>query len=134
MTLFIDASVFCAYANKDDVHHEKAVAIINDVVAGTYGKALTTDYVFDEAVTVVLRRSNKKNAVELGDFLLNSEVFVAKIDASIFQQAWKLFKKSEGLSFTDCTIVAFMKSFSIDVIATFDKGFKTLGSLNIVGC
>ena len=134
MTIFIDASVFCAYANKDDVHHEKAVIIINDVVAGKYEKAITTDYVFDEVVTVVLRRSNKRNAVEIGGLLLGSEVFMAKIDASIFQQAWKFFKEHEGLSFTDCTIVAFMKSFSIDSLATFDKSFKMFESLSVVGC
>ncbi len=132
MTILIDASVFCAYVNENDVHHGRSVALVKDVLAHKYGKAITTDYIFDEAVTVALRRSTKKNAVELGNFILHSEVFFVKIDSGVFQKAWDIFQKEEGLSFTDCTLLAFMKSFDIMYIATFDKEFKKIAWLKVV--
>lgn len=132
MAIVIDSSVFCAFANKDDIHHEKATNIIKEMISGKYGKTLTTDYVFDETVTVALRRSNKRNAIELGNFLLNSEIFIAKIDSGIFNKAWNLFQKSEGFSFTDCSILAFMKTFEIKKVATFDKEFKKIKWIEVV--
>ena len=76
MAIFIDASVLVAFANEDDIHNKKAIKIINSVVLNEYGQALTTDYIFDEAVSVTLRKSNKKNAKELGNYVLNSEIYI----------------------------------------------------------
>ena len=44
----------------------------------------------------------------------------------------KLFEKLERLSFTDCTIVAFMKTFNIKSLATFDKEFKKIKEIQVV--
>ncbi len=132
MAIMIDASVFCAFANKNDVHHEKANKIIKDIVSQKYGAGLTTDYVFDETVTVALRKSNKRNAVELGNSIINSEILIAKTDAGLFQLAWNIFQKEDGFSFTDCSILAFMKTFGITNIATFDKEFRKIGWLKVV--
>ena len=132
MAIFIDASVLVAFANEDDIHNKKAIKIINSVVLNEYGQALTTDYIFDEAVSVTLRKSNKKNAKELGNYVLNSEIYIAKVDTLIFQEAWRLFEKLEDFSFTDCTIIAFMKTFDIKNLATFDKEFKKLQWINVI--
>ena len=75
-------------------------------------------------MTIALRRTNKEVAAELGKFMLNSEILMAKITPLIFQKAWELFQKPNEFSFTDCTIIAFMEIFGIDKIATFDKEFK----------
>jgi len=132
MVIIIDASVFVAYANRDDIHNKKATKIINSCLSGKYGRVLTTDYIFDEAVSVTLRKSNKKNAKEFGNYVLNSEIYVARIDSLVFQEAWDLFEKLERLSFTDCTIVAFMKTFNIKSLATFDKEFKNIEGIDVV--
>ena len=133
MVIIIDASVFVAYANKDDIHNKRAQEITRLIIAGRYGRALTTDYIFDETISVVLRKSNKINAVELGNYILNSEIHVAKIDSSIFEESWNLFKKFENFSFTDCTTLAIMKTLGIKDIATFDKEFRKLEWINVVG-
>ena len=55
--IFIDSSVFIAYANTKDFHHEKAVEIFGNVAEGVYGKALFSDYIFTEVVTVMLLKT-----------------------------------------------------------------------------
>ena len=132
MAIFIDSSVFCAYANSRDVHHSKASSIMQEIVSEKYGSGIITDYIFDETMTVALRRTSKGVAVELGNFMLNSEILMAKITPLLFQKAWELFQKPNNFSFTDCTIIAFMNTFGIDKIATFDKEFKSQKNFTIV--
>lgn len=132
MSILIDSSILCAYANSRDVHHQNAMKIIENVIAKKYGSCITTDYIFDETVTVAMRKSDKKIAIEIGNFLLNSEIFIAKIDSLIFQKAWEFFQNTDSLSFTDCTSAAFMQMFGIKVIATFDRGFKQVKNVRIV--
>ena len=133
MAILVDASVFCAYANARDVHHKNAKNLIEDIVSRKYGSGLTTDYIFDETVSVVLRKSSKNNAVNIGKLLLSSEIFLARIDELLFQKAWSLFQAANNLSFTDCTSVAFMQTFGIKKIATFDKGFTSLKNVEVLG-
>lgn len=132
MAIFIDASVFCAFANERDVHHTKAVTILEDILHDKHGKHITTDYVFDELISVTMRRTSREIAKEFGTHLLNSEVFIAKIDSGIFQKAWEFFKSTENFNFTDCTILAFMESFEMKKLATFDKEFKKVGWLEVI--
>ncbi len=133
MALFVDASVFCAYANKDDVHHAKAKAVLLAVAHGDHGKAITTDYVFDESVTVALRKASKAVALELGSAILDGEVLLVKVGTIAFSRAWELFKKTHGLSFTDCTNLTCMELFGITTIATFDKGFTGIPGITVIG-
>ena len=133
MAILVDSSVFCAYANVRDVHHGAAKIIIGEIASGKHGRAVTTDYIFDESVTVALRKANKKTAVELGGFILDSELLLAEINSQVFKKAWDLFRKADGLSFTDCTSVAFMRVFGVDKIATFDKDFSNIKNVQIVG-
>ena len=132
MAVLIDANVFCAYANFRDVHHNNSIKIIKDITSRKYGRSITTDYIFDEAVNIVARKHNKKNAIEVGEYILNSEIFFAKVDEHVFIKAWKLFQDGQNFSFTDCTIVAFMETFGIDKIATFDKEFKKLKNIKVI--
>ena len=133
MSILVDSSVFCAYANVRDVHHGAAKVIIGEIASGKHGRAVTTDYIFDESVTVALRKANKKTAVELGGFILDSELLLAEINSHVFKKAWDLFRKDGALSFTDCTSVAFMSLFGISKIATFDRDFKGVKGVEVVG-
>ena len=132
MAILMDASVFCAYANLKDVHHSRSKQIIGDVVSGKYGDAVITDYIFDEIVTVVARKVHKEKAVQIGKFLLSSEVILTRVNTLVFEKAWEIFKGAATLSFTDCTCVAFMQLFEVKKIATFDKEFGKIGGVEIV--
>ena len=131
MAIFIDSSVFCAYANVRDVHHKNAQKIMEDIISGKHENGITTDYVFDETVTVIRRKANSKTAIEIGKFLLDSEIFIAKVDSLVFQKSWELFQSHE-LSFTDCSSIAFMNLFDINKIATFDKDFKNIEEIQVI--
>jgi len=112
-----------SYYNTRDSNHEKAKKIISDIITGKYGKAFTSDYVFDEAVTVCLIRTKSlKAARKLGEHLLKSEISLLKVTETVFRTAWKLF--SVKLSFTDWTNASFLKTYGIDCIATFDREFR----------
>ncbi len=132
MAILIDASVFCAYSNTKDVHHWHSKKIITEIVSDKYGSPISTDYIFDETVTVVKRKCDKKFANEIGMFILDSEILVARIDQQVFQRAWKIFQEQNELSFTDCTSIAFMQAFGIKDIATFDKEFDKIKGLNVI--
>jgi len=132
ITILIDASVFCAYANIDDVHHKKALKILEDIISEKYGKSIASDYVFDETVTVTLRKTNKKTAVNIGNFIINSEVLLIRIDYKVFQSAWEIFDGTKELSFTDCANVALMQMFGVEYIATFDRDFEEIEDIKIV--
>jgi len=132
MAIFIDAGVFCAYANSHDVHHLAAQEILREIFLGENEKAITTDYVFDEVVTVALRKTNKATALELGEFIMNSEIFLAGVDATIFRKAWEIFLGKKNFSFTDCTILAFMNLFGISKVATFDKEFEKVKGIHVI--
>lgn len=132
MAILIDASVFCAYANLKDVHHSRSKQIIEDVVSGKYGDAVITDYIFDEIVTVVARKVHKEKAVQIGKFLLSSEVILTRVNTLVFEKAWEVFNKTANLSFTDCTCLAFMQLFEVKKIATFDKEFGKMGGAEII--
>lgn len=132
MAILIDASVFCAYANFRDVHHKNSIKLMRDIVSQKYGRSVTTDYIFDETVNVVARKHNKKSAIETGEHILNSEIFFAKVDESVFKKAWRLFQDENNFSFTDCTTIAFMGIFGIDKITTFDKEFKKLNNIKVI--
>ena len=132
MTIFLDSSILCAYANLDDVHHKTSVSLVKDTLSGKYGKCVITDYIMDETLTVLQRKSNKKTAIELGKFILDSEFLIAEIDKQTFQKAWEIFQQDNNFSFTDCTILAFMWTFGINQIATFDKEFSKISNIEVV--
>lgn len=48
---------------------------------GYYGNVFTSDYIFDESVTVTLVRTKEiKRAIALGEYILNSEINLLSVD------------------------------------------------------
>ncbi len=130
--IFIDSSVFIAYANKRDRFHSRAETLIRDTVQGEYGQAITSDYIFDEVVTTTLVRTRDfQLAKSIGEYLLSSEVDMMRVEEKDFEMAWEFFAKYRNLSFTDCTCLGVMKARNMRRIESFDSGF--LGKADVVG-
>ncbi len=133
MPAFIDSGMFVAAYNTRDSNHKSAQEIIKAAIDGRHGPLYTSDYVFDEAVTLMLARTkNPKHALGLGLFILGdpskqAESFaqMISVDEDAFKESWSLFRKyaARGLSFTDCTILALMKRENIDTLLSFDRSF-----------
>ncbi len=87
----------------------------------------TSDYVFDESVTLALVRTKRYEiAIDIGKFILSSgRLKILFVDRIVFSDAWRIFVKysSRRLSFTDATSIALIKRYNIDYIMSFDKHF-----------
>lgn len=96
---------------------------------GKYGKAYTSDYVFDEAATFSLMKTKDiRKAMDVGRLILGDEelprfVETLFVDRNVFNRAWEVFLRYGRLSFTDCTSVVLMGEYEIGHIASFDSGF-----------
>jgi predicted nucleic acid-binding protein len=133
--IFLDSCLIIAYSNEIDENHAKAIQILKDIENGKYGTPVISDYIFDEIVTVMLiKTKNLMKVAELGEILLNATLLI-KIDDSIFNLAWKIFKEQQKpkFSFIDSTSIAICKMNGISKIATFDKDFEELKEFNIIG-
>jgi predicted nucleic acid-binding protein len=117
-----------------DINHPRAVELVNEIVSGTHGTAVTSDYVFDETVTVVLVRSKSLDVAVTAGGLIRESIAMIMIDEGIFENSWMTFKNqvSTNFSFTDCTILTLVKENHIDKIATFDKEFESSDSYEVV--
>jgi len=130
MSVFIDSGVFVAFHNTRDPNNGRALELMREIVAGRLGSAYTSDYVFDEAVTVALIRTRRPEiALSLGRTILGELtkpfLVVLRVDGEAFKEAWKLFPRyaGKGLSFTDCTTVALMRMMDVENLVSFDADF-----------
>lgn len=130
MGVFLDTGLFVAFHNTRDENHNRALELMRRIVDGELGTAYTSDYIFDEAVTVALVRARRPEmAIAVGRMILGelTAPFLAilRVDDDIFKEAWKLFKRyaQRGLSFTDCTSIAFIRLRNLESIVSFDTDF-----------
>ena len=131
MRVFIDTSALIAYYNIDDLHHSKALDVFTRMGAdeSSITRLFTTDFVFDETITVlecVLKQPEL--ALQVGEALLNSPfTTLLRVDEDIFYEAWIYFKNKRGYSFTDCTSFIAMKRLGITCAFTLDSHFRSAG-------
>lgn len=138
MKLFIDTGPIVAYYNMDDTYHQKASEIFQKMSDGslTFADLYISDYIFDEAVTVISTRTgNYDLAIKLGNALKNSHIIhMLKVDERIFEMAWRQFikLKGSGISFTDCTSIVLMKEYKIKTAFSYDKHFRMHRGIKVI--
>ena len=105
---------------------------MKEIISEKYGKPFTSDYIFDESVSVCyLRTKSMELSKKLGEHILDSEIIFLKVEKTVFMEAWEIFLRNK-MSFTDCTNVSFLKLYGIAHIATFDKEFKKIKGISVV--
>ncbi len=132
--IFLGTSFIVSYKIENDENHEKAAGLMREIITGKYGKPAISDYIFDETVTVVFNKSKKLSiGINIGDELKSSAAII-KIDDSVFEEAWNLFRsqKNTMFSFTDCTTLSLMEKEKIKNIATFDGEFRGVKGINVI--
>lgn len=126
LAIFLDASYLFALYSEIDIHHKRAVAVSQKIESNFYGQPITSADVFDEVLSVALRKFGKEKAQVFGKQILNS-VLIIHGNRHVFTAAFKLFNSSKlPFSFTDCTSQAIMHVANVHYIATFDKLFEKL--------
>ncbi|MHB8567115.1 MAG: type II toxin-antitoxin system VapC family toxin [Nitrososphaerales archaeon] len=132
MRFFVDTSALVALVGFDDNNHESATEFREDLRREkTQVKLLiTSNYVFDETMTLARARISHASAVSLGEALKSSKLFrIDWITPELDLAAWDIFVKyhDKGFSYTDCTSFALMKSRGITKVFGYDEHFGQFG-------
>lgn len=132
--IFLDSSVIIAYKNADDVNHRKAVEIFQQLNEGKYGTGVISEFIFSEVTTVLALRKSMDAAKEVGNVLLNAREIEIMKASDVFERAWEIFtdQKNTALSFVDASNLACMEYKKIKKIATFDRDFLKISSVEVV--
>jgi predicted nucleic acid-binding protein len=123
--VFVDTSAWFALAYEGDPYHPAARVFIV-----SKPRLVTTNFVIDETITLVLKRLGYWSARELGEKLWSGQqariIYVSKADQ---YAAWELFKRydDKAFSFTDCTSFAVMARLGLHYAFAFDEHFEQTG-------
>ncbi|MFB6185085.1 MAG: type II toxin-antitoxin system VapC family toxin [Haloarculaceae archaeon] len=131
MTVFVDSGVFYAQVDREATRHDSATAALDAVLDGRYGQPITSDYVYDETVTLTLARtSSHELATTVGQRLRGGGDFtrVVKlhhVTPTVFETAVDVFERydDQRLSFTDATTIALVEAEGLDCVLSFDDDF-----------
>jgi uncharacterized protein len=129
MRLFVDTSAWLALNDKNDQYHGEAVSR-SALIKEQKIHLVTSEYIFDETITIIRYRVSHRAAVMFGDALMSSTITsIEDITDEERLKAWVLFKKyrDKELSFTDCTSFALMMKLKLQKAFTFDDHFKQVG-------
>lgn len=129
MKFFVDTSAWYALYDRDDRNHE-AVARFWHEIGGKASTLYTSDYVFDETVTLLRTRVGHAVALAFGERLRESRVVsLIEVQAAEREDAWTLFKRYDDqcFSFTDCTSFVLMRRLGLTDVLAFDADFRSMG-------
>jgi uncharacterized protein len=124
--LFVDTSAWFAYANRKDPAHRS----VHAAVQAFRGRMATSNFVFDETVTLCRYRLGHDSAARFGDALLApGTVDLIRVLPADEQAAWALFREraDQRYSFTDCTSFVLMRRLGIGTVLALDDDFRTEG-------
>lgn len=121
--VFVDTGAWFAAFVPTDPDHARAQQWLreNDL------PLLTTDYVLDELLTLLLVRRERDRALRVGAALLSGELAeIHWVHQEDVETAWETFKgfSDKGWSFTDCTSRVVMQRLGITTAFAFDDHFR----------
>ena len=124
--LFVDTSAWLALVNSADPGHQGILTVLEKFK----GRTVTSNFVFDEAVTLCRVRLGHDAARRLGEQLLGStEIDLVHVTGDDERSAWALFvaRPDKLYSFTDCTSFVLMRRLKISRAAALDDDFQREG-------
>ncbi len=124
--LFVDTSAWFAFANRVDPDHKTVATLL----AAFKGRLVTSNFVFDETVTLSLYRLGHAAAERVGLALRDGgEVDLVRVAPEDETAAWRLFRqrRDKQYSFTDCTSFALMRRLDLKTAAALDDDFSGEG-------
>jgi len=124
--IFVDTGAWYAYINAKDPDHFK----VREFLDSFEEKLVTSSYIFDEIITLVLARLGHQKAVKVGQVLLNPKVVeLMRVGAADEWSAWQLFQQRSDkmYSFTDCTSFVLMRRLKLAKALTLDEHFAQEG-------
>jgi uncharacterized protein len=124
--LFCDTSAWFAYINKADADHRR----VSQVLERFSGRLVTSNFIFDEVVTLCLYRLGHRVAANAGGLLRSGRVAdLIRLSSEDERLAWELFlaRPDKSYSYTDCTSFVLMRRLGLDRAAALDADFEREG-------
>jgi len=131
MSVFVDTGVFYAHHDTDASRHSTARTALHSVLQnGEYGQVTTSEYVYDEVVTLTQRRTGRTAAgTEIGRRIRGNGypdlIELLYTSRALFDEAVNAYEAyaDHELSFTDAMTVAIVTRRDIDAVLSFDDDF-----------
>lgn len=127
--IFIDTGAFIARYLERDQHHSVASSQWSKL-SSDHRLCFTTNFVIDETITFLARRSTYEFAAARAEAIYNStELKILRPELDDELSALELFGKysDQSVSFTDCVSFAIMDKLGIKSAFTFDHHFRVAG-------
>ncbi|MHB8586989.1 MAG: type II toxin-antitoxin system VapC family toxin [Thermoplasmatota archaeon] len=124
---FLDTTILVGAGDARDACHADARTCFAFVASGKAGAGLISDYVLDEALTILAKRGGvgAGRAVAFVTKVLHSpRIRVLHVDEDTFAMSLRIFPRHDGvLSFTDTTTVCLMQKHGCKHLFSHDAGF-----------
>ncbi|MGQ0652294.1 MAG: type II toxin-antitoxin system VapC family toxin [Betaproteobacteria bacterium] len=122
----VDTGAWYALVDRKDPDH----AAVSECLRERAGQLVTTNFIFDESVTLIRYRLGSSAARTFGEQLLHGGaarlVAITRRDEA---RAWEIFARyrDKAFSYTDCTSFAAMRRLGIDTAVAIDDDFRAFG-------
>lgn len=131
MSVFINTGVFYAQHDRDAPQHEPATTAMQTIISGRYGRLYTSEYVYDETVTLTRSRTGRfDDARAVGDRIRGIDPYpgaitMLHVSETLFERTIETFERysDHSLSFTDASTVALTEHHDVDHVLSFDDDF-----------
>lgn len=132
MKYFLDSSFIIALVNDNDSLHEKALKYIELTETND---CFISNLIINEVITVIGNKLGLKIAISTFNLLINVFNIINEYDNSNFNSSNMLIYEEYNtkLSYTDSSIIYIMKEEGIDNLISFDKEFKKVEGINLIG-
>lgn len=124
--IFVDTGIWYAANVAEDPNHEAS----RELLLEANSSLLTTEYIVDELLTLLVVRRHRDVAVRIGDeFWAQKPCDLVWTTRADIEAAWQLFKTfdDKAWSFTDCVSYAVMKRLDVREAFALDEHFKQFG-------
>jgi predicted nucleic acid-binding protein len=132
--IFVDTGAWVAYVSTDDQYH----LVASQWMRQNRQPLVTTDYVIDEALTLLRARGEPVRAQQLGVLLFSGNfsgfVKLHYLTEDDILAAWQVFHtySDKEWSFTDCTSKVVIEKLGVTHAFAFDQHFRQFGSVTLV--
>jgi len=129
MRLFVDAGAWFALRCRSDQDHVRAGDFFRGLEAEPF-LLYTTDYVVDEAVTLIRERVSHRDAVAFLDMIGRTPQITRRhVEPGLLDKAEAILRRysDKRWSYTDCVSFAYMDEIGLDDAFTFDRNFAQYG-------
>jgi predicted nucleic acid-binding protein len=130
----IDSSVFLSLVDPDEQHHKASRTAFEDALSSSVTLA-ATNFIFDEAYTLILARLGRERALAWGEALRRSAaVQLIRVTQAHEERTWEILNAYDDkyFSYTDATTFAVAEMMGIDGALSLDQHFVQWGQLEVL--